>query len=156
MVVNHETADSHAGKFDSLEQKYLAAKNSYGRQIVGLLKQIQSHPTGRALLDEFGTSKPSFARIRPYNLDDANALTVADDLDQQQYIIARGARLRPIQRKRTCSKSSGKAEAQIVMSCFRPRKQSFFERNSRRLIMAMPPRWQPTRCCTTNSFTPHE
>ncbi|WP_163153136.1 M91 family zinc metallopeptidase [Bradyrhizobium uaiense] len=122
MVVNHESADTHAGKFESLKQKYLAAKNGYRRQIVGLLKQIQSHPTGRALLDEFGTSKPSFARIRPYNLDDANALTVADDLDQQQYIIARGARLTADPKKKEMFKVVGKGGGANCDVLFSPEK----------------------------------
>jgi len=92
MVVNHETADDHHGKFDQLKLRYLADKDNYKRQIVGLLKQIQIYPTGRALLDQFANG-PSFTRIRPYNMDGVNALTVANDIEDQKYIVARGARL---------------------------------------------------------------
>jgi hypothetical protein len=94
MVVNHETADDRHGKFDHLKLRYLADKDNYKRQIVGLLKQIQRYPTGRALLDQFA-SGPSFTRIRPYNMDyvNPNAETVPNDIEEQKYIIPRGARL---------------------------------------------------------------
>jgi hypothetical protein len=95
MLVNHETADDHHGKFDHLKRRYLADKDNYKRQIVGLLKQIQNYPTGRALLGQFANGGPSFTRIRPYNMDSygINALTAANDIEQQKYIVARGARL---------------------------------------------------------------
>lgn len=91
---------------------------SYKRQIVGLLKQIQGHPTCRALLD--GTSKPSFAS--PYKLSDARALTVADDLDQQQYIIARGARLSSDPKKKELFKVVGKGGGANCDVLFSPEK----------------------------------
>jgi Effector protein len=92
MVVNHQTADDHHGKFEQLKHRYLADKESYKRQILGLLKQIQQYPTGRALLDQF-TKGASLVRIRPYNMTEPNALTLANDIDQQKYTVARGARL---------------------------------------------------------------
>jgi hypothetical protein len=93
MMVNHETADDHHGKFDHLKRRYLADKDNYKRQIVGLLKQIKNYPTGRALLGQFANGRPSFTRIRPYNRDDPNALALPNDFEQLKYIVARGARL---------------------------------------------------------------
>ncbi|WP_029083503.1 M91 family zinc metallopeptidase [Bradyrhizobium sp. th.b2] len=131
MVVNHESADNHPGKFDLLKQKYIADKSNYRRQIVCLLKQIQSYPTGRALLAEFGAGRPSFTRIRPYNMADANALTVADDIDQQQYIIARGTRL-SFDKKSELFKVVGKGGGANCDVLFSPEKAELLRKKYRK------------------------
>jgi hypothetical protein len=93
MVVNRQIADDHPGKFDHLKLRYKADKETYKRTIVGLLKQIQTFATGRALLDQFNAGRPSFTRIRPYNLGGSNAETIAAAIEDQQYTIAPGTRL---------------------------------------------------------------
>jgi hypothetical protein len=92
MVVKHESADNHPGKFDHLKRRYFADRDMYKRQIVCLLRKIQNFATGRALLDQFN-NRPWFARIRPYNQGGVNAKAMAADIDDQQYIVPRGTRL---------------------------------------------------------------
>jgi hypothetical protein len=132
MVVNHETADDHPGKFDHLKHKYLADKDSYKRQIVRCLKHIQSYPTGRALLDQFGNGRPSFTRIRPYNMDGANAQTVPDDIDDQKYIAARGGRLSFDPKRSELSKIVGKGGGANCDVLFSPEVAEALQKKTRK------------------------